>query len=85
MVRDSKLTLHRQYPIVRVERVCDRLLISFRASPDYVSQVYLPHASLYSDRDIRDMNHGGARYILAYRGYFPGTGYHLVDVIRDVF
>jgi hypothetical protein len=85
MVRVSTLPLHREYPIVWVESICERLLISFRTSPDYISQVYLPNAYVYSDGDIRDMNQNGARYSLAYRGYDPDTGYHLVDVIRNVF
>jgi hypothetical protein len=84
-VRVSTLPLHWEYPIVWVERICERLLISFCTSPDYISQVYLPNAYVYSYGDIRDMNQGGAHYSLAYRGYDPGTSYHLVDVVRNVF
>jgi hypothetical protein len=70
VVSIASLVIDKEYPIVRVQRTCDWLLFSFRGdSPDYVSQVYVPHASMYSDGDIGDMNVNSHCYSLAYRGY----------------
>jgi hypothetical protein len=38
IVRVTTFYLHREYTIVWVERICERLLISFRNSPDYTLQ-----------------------------------------------
>jgi hypothetical protein len=79
MVRDSTLPLHREYPIVWVE--------DLRVAVDLLSNLARLHFTSVSTKrgDILDMNQGGARYSLAYRGYDPDTSYHLVDVIRNVF
>jgi hypothetical protein len=54
----SSLVLDKEYPIVRVERVGDRLKIYFLDSPDYISQTFLPHSGVYSDEDLRTINSG---------------------------
>jgi hypothetical protein len=84
VVSIASLVIDREYPIVRVQRTCDWLLFPFRGdSPDYVSQVYVPHASMYSDGDIEDMNINSHCYSLAYRGYIGVSHYHVLDLVRE--
>jgi hypothetical protein len=83
VVRISSLVLNKEYPIVMAERVGDMVLISFRDSPDYISQVFLPHSSLYSDEDLKDINSRSSCYTLSYRGYIEESNFHMMDIIKD--
>jgi hypothetical protein len=67
---------------MRMERVGDRLKISFLDSPDYISQVFLPHSGVYSDEDLTAINSGHTFYTLAYRGHIGESAFHVVDVLN---
>jgi hypothetical protein len=82
VVNIASLVIEKEYPIVMVQSICD--LFSFRGdSPDYISQLYVPHASMYSDGDIDDMNINSQSYSLAYRGYVGFSQYNLFDLMRE--
>jgi len=84
VVNIASLVIEKEYPIVKVQRICDCLLFSFRGdSSDYISQLYVPHASMYSDGDIDDMNINSESYSLAYRGYVGFSQYHKLDLMRE--
>jgi hypothetical protein len=80
----ASLVIDREYPIIWVQRTCDWLLFSFQGDfPDYESQVYVPHTSMYSDGDIEDMNINNHCYSLAYRAYIGFSRYNLSDQMRE--
>jgi hypothetical protein len=54
VVRVSSLVVDMGYPIIRAETVGDRVLITFRDSPEHVSQVFLPYAFTYLDEDLNE-------------------------------
>jgi hypothetical protein len=57
VVRIPSLVVDKEYRIIRVERVGDRLLISFLGdSPEYISQVSLSHYTNYTDEDLSIIN-----------------------------
>jgi hypothetical protein len=82
-VQVSSLVVDREYPINRAERVGDMVLITFRDSPEYVSQVFLPYAFTYSDKDLNDINSRSTCYTIMYRGYIRDSTFHMVDIIKD--
>jgi hypothetical protein len=85
VVKVSSLVLDREYRIVRAERVGERPLISFSGvSPDYISQVFLPHSVIYTDEDLRVISSEDGFYILVYRGRIGRSEFHMVDVLRDM-
>jgi hypothetical protein len=77
----SSLILNKEYRIVRVEKVGDKILISFRDSPDYISQVFLTYTYIYCDEDLDDMNSRSTFYTLVYRGCV--AGFHMLDIIKE--
>jgi hypothetical protein len=81
VVRIPSLVVDKEYRIIRVERVGDRLLISFLAdSPEYIYQVLLSHLSDYTDEDLRVISSS----ILVYRGRIGISEFHTLDIQRSV-
>jgi hypothetical protein len=72
----------KEYRIIRVERVGDRLLISFLGdSPEYISQVSLSHSDNYTDEGLRIIN---STLNLIYRGRAGVSEFHLLDIVGGV-
>jgi hypothetical protein len=66
----------KEYRIIRVERVSDRLLISFLGdSPEYIYQV-LSHSRDYTDEDLRVISSSN----LVYTGRIGISEFHMLDI-----
>jgi len=67
-----------------MERSEEKLSVSFVDSPDYISQVLLPHPHIFSDEDIRLINYDPSDFVLIYKGYLRQFRLHKVIVMGAI-